>query len=1068
MKILHGSLACLLVLMMSTTGFSQFYDGSNMSFGKNRVQFDKFEWQYYRFKNYETYFYTGGKDLAIYASKSARKHISEIEDFLNFYDHQKIRYIIYNKYHHYKQSNIGIVDENSNLGGVNKVVGTKVFTYFEGDHKKFEKEIRMGTAEVLLNNFLYGGDWRNFIRNPEMYKMPEWFFSGLVSYLSEDINSEIHDKISDGVLSGRYRKLVQLEGEEARYAGYSIWKYIEDTYGRSVITNILYVTQINKDVESGFLYVLGISLKEMLIEWEFYLENKYQKDRIEIRMPEEEIISKRIRKKWVYTLLDMDPSGRYYAYSRNRKGKFKLYIYDTQTGKRTKIFRHGIKLDRTPHYLYPKVAWHPTGEILAFVYQKKGKLLMNFYEVENKETTSRKIFLMEDILDISYSPDGKQMLFSGVYEGQSDIYLYNIPGNTQNKITDDPFDDVNPVFVNSSRDIMFSSNRVSELVDPQVKEPDTSNLQYDLFSYKVGSDAEVFSRVTNTENINEVDPFVYRDGDIFYISDEQGVRNLYKTAFDSAITSIDTTIHYRYYYTKDEVSNFRRGVIDFTGTGEKGDEAFLYFKDGKYHMKGGNLRMTEQLTENLGPPAEKPIDRSDAGEKSYEEMKQVFKNPPKEGEVDIHDYQFEHKKETSFTYEKEVIVFDKLEESEEDGSEEFVLPQQRNYNLSFLQDESILQLNNSFLNQQYQPYGPPYQNSGLGIMFLLGISDLFEDYKVFGGVRYSVQSSEYMLSYQNLRRRLDKEYYVGLVNYTTQRGNLEYKNRTTKGALSLKYPFTEVSSMHFGFIGRRDRLIPQASSLAGLEADIINDYWGTYKMAYVYDNTRNKAINIKYGTRYKIFAEYYQQINNEQINMEVVGFDVRHYQKIHRELILLTRIGGSSSFGKGKIVYYLGGVDNWIDTDRFSFAQAIDASGQNFKFQALGTNMRGFKQNVRNGSSFAVANAELRWPVIRYFYRKPMRSTFLRNFQLIGFGDIGSAWNGADPYSDENDQTEKQINNGPVIIVLTNSNEPFVGSIGAGFRMVLLGYFVRFDWAWGIENGVIRDEMFHFSLSLDL
>jgi hypothetical protein len=30
-----------------------------------------------------------------------------------------------------------------------------------------------------------------------------------------------------------------------------------------------------------------------------------------------------------------------------------------------------------------------------------------------------------------------------------------------------------------------------------------------------------------------------------------------------------------------------------------------------------------------------------------------------------------------------------------------------------------------------------------------------------------------------------------------------------------------------------------------------------------------------------------------------------------------------------------------------------------------------------------------------------------------------------------------------------------------------LGYFVRLDWAWGIEDNKILDRIFYFSLSLD-
>jgi len=30
-----------------------------------------------------------------------------------------------------------------------------------------------------------------------------------------------------------------------------------------------------------------------------------------------------------------------------------------------------------------------------------------------------------------------------------------------------------------------------------------------------------------------------------------------------------------------------------------------------------------------------------------------------------------------------------------------------------------------------------------------------------------------------------------------------------------------------------------------------------------------------------------------------------------------------------------------------------------------------------------------------------------------------------------------------------------------------LGYFVRADWAWGVENGIILPSVFYFSLSTD-
>ncbi len=1057
-----------LFIIFSLSVRGQFYDGSNMTFGKNRVQFDEFEWQYFRFKNYETYFYTGGKEIAIYSSKAAKKHIADLEAFFEFYNHERIRYILYNKYDHYKQSNIGIVDEQTNLGGVNKVIGTKVFLYFEGDHQKLERELRAGTAEVLLSNFLYGGDWRNIVRNSDMYKMPDWYFTGLVSYLSRGWDTEINDIVKDGTVSGRYDKLVRLEGEEAKYAGHSVWTYISETYGESVISNILFVTKINRDVESGFMYVLGINLKDLMNEWNAWLDEKYKKDGLQIQMPDEKIMKKKAKKRRLYYQFKADPSGNYYTYATNKKGKAKIYIYDKNRKKKKKIFKHGIKLDRPVNSLYPRMAWHPTGEILAFTYQKKGKLLLNFYEVDRGKTTRRKVFLMEDILDLSYSRDGRQMTFSGVYEGQSDIYIYNIAGNTQQKITDDRYDDLNPIFVNDSKEIVFSSNRLSNDLEHGNTEVDSSALHTDLFAYKIGKKNTTLRRITETENANESNPIEYRNGEIYYISDEKGRMNIYRTMYDSAISSIDTIIHYRHFYTKDEMSNFKRNIREFTSTGEVGEEAYLYFENKRFHMKGGALEGKPPLEEGEVADGNEKLKE---GEKvlPFQQMTVIVDDhQSRPGEINIHNYRFSDRRSTELSYEKEVIVFDKLDKTQEEGLDEFSLPQQRNYNLSFFRDQSILQINNTYLNQQYQPFTGTYQSPDVGVSMILGISDLFEDHKIYGGVRLGQGTHEYFLSYQNLKKRLDKEYFVGISNGGYAAGTLEYKLRTLRGALLLKYPFTEVSSFHMFFEGRRDRSTPLAIDQSSLQADILDDYWASYKMAYVYDNTRDKGINIKFGTRYKIYGEAYKKLDDNQENINVVGADFRHYQRIHREAIFVTRFAASTSFGTGKLVYYLGGVDNWMGNNRFNTQQPINGDDQNYMFQANATNLRGFQQNIRNGNSMVLVNTELRWPIFRYFVRRPIRSPFLKNFQLIGFGDIGTAWTGTDPYSEENDQIKEEIDQGSVQITLKKSNEPIVGAYGFGIRMALMGYFMRIDWAWGVENDIVQPRRVHFSLSLDI
>ena len=121
--------------------------------------------------------------------------------------------------------------------------------------------------------------------------------------------------------------------------------------------------------------------------------------------------------------------------------------------------------------------------------------------------------------------------------------------------------------------------------------------------------------------------------------------------------------------------------------------------------------------------------------------------------------------------------------------------------------------------------------------------------------------------------------------------------------------------------------------------------------------------------------------------------------------------------------------------------------------------MRGFPQNTRNGNTNIVYNAELRWPIVRYLNLQPS-SEFLQEFQLLGFADIGTAWVGSSPFSDENPLNNESYENGPISVDVHYIRDPIVRSLGYGLRSKLFGYFVRADFAYGYEDGTWLDRSF--------
>jgi len=272
------------MLCFSTTASGQFYDGSNTTFGKSRVQYQEFIWQYYRFDRFDTYFYEGGKDLAAFVSEVAPEHIQDIENKLDYVFDGRIEFIIYKTQSDFRQSNLGMagLDAQQEVGGTAQIVGTKVFVFYEGDHELLISRLREGIARLLVQAMLYGGDWKDVVKNSALLNLPDWYTEGLIAYLKDDWGPDVQSRVKDGITSGRYERFNRLDASESVYAGLSVWRYIAEVYGESVIPNILYMTRISRSVESGFIFVMGIPLPDLMDQYMIYYRNRFQDEGIAI------------------------------------------------------------------------------------------------------------------------------------------------------------------------------------------------------------------------------------------------------------------------------------------------------------------------------------------------------------------------------------------------------------------------------------------------------------------------------------------------------------------------------------------------------------------------------------------------------------------------------------------------------------------------------------------------------------------------------------------------------------------------------------------------------------------
>jgi hypothetical protein len=1089
-------ITALVLFVLPMLIHAQFYTGSQTDFGKNRIKYENFFWTYYSYPEYDVYFYEEGRELANYVSKAAKAQFESIEKLLDYSYDGRIQFICYNKQSDFKQSNIGLSTEDQyNTGGVTRIVGSKVILYYEGDHAKLDAQIRAGAAEVLVNQLMYGGSAREMLKNSTLLNLPPWFTKGLIDYTVYDWNSDIDNRMKDGVLNGRYKNINRLEGEDAVIAGHALWKHIADNYGESVISNILYMAKVSRNIDNATLFVMGISMKNLWKECYESFQRKYDdKDTTKI-LPREKLILIKPKASRLYSQLKVSPDGNHILYTTNEMGQIKIWLYDVQRDKTKRIFKADHKIERITDRSYPILAWHPNGNLFSYLIERKGYLVLNTYEVQTKTKTKRNIIGFEKILDYSYDSNGKHIIMSAVQRGQTDLFIFTMASNAYEQITKDIYDDLTPRFVHDDKQIVFASNRPTDSLsfNPKMKPLDAQKNK-DLFAFDNVAKSPALIRITATPNLDESYPADYDATHISYLSDVNGIRNRYIARFDSVIAFVDTTTHFRTAVTSSPVTNYKMNILEQDVNIKANKYTEIIFDKGRYRMFVSPIQKPEtignlELKNTSYRDYKNRIDNKAQAE-TDQKNKTITQTPEIENvkvvinvsdtakdtvskdstDVNINDYTFKNE------VKKEVFKDNKTEaQKDSTDNSEFQLGRQRNYNLNYSVDYVVTQLDNNFINAGYQKFtgggSPIYLNAGMNALFKIGLSDLFEDYRIVGAMRFSgdLKSNEFFLSYENRMNNVDRQIILhrqAFVGVSNDNSSL-IKIHTYEAKHVWKIPFSEVLGLRATIGYRNDRTIYLSTDDVNLRKPNTYENWGNLKLEYVFDNTINRGLNLYNGTRAKLFGEYYRQIDKKETDFFVIGFDARHYKKIHRDFIWANRLAGSTSFGRKKLIYYMGGVDNWF-SPRFDNTTNV-ATDQNYAYQTLATSMRGFYQNVRNGNSFVVFNSELRFPIFKYLYQRPIRSDFIQNFQIVGFCDVGTAWTGSSPYASDNSLNYRIIGNDqtPYLVTLNTQHNPIVMGYGMGVRSRLFGYFIRLDRAWGLLDGIVLKPLWQLSLSLD-
>ncbi|MFQ3579553.1 MAG: hypothetical protein SNJ71_05375, partial [Bacteroidales bacterium] len=472
-----------------------------MTFGKNRIQYKDFFWQYYRYPLFDVYFHEGGKELALHVCKKAEEYIAEIESKVGFNYDRRILFVVYANHTDYKQSNIGETwtNEHYNIGGITKIVDNKLIIYYEGDHTKLDAQIKNGIAQILISEMLLSnGSFRDIITGTAYSGYPLWYVDGLTAYLAGQWDAKQMDYLNEIIYSQKFKTFHNTEPFNQTVLGYAFWLYVTEKHGTDAIQNILFISSMTKNWVRGFQYVLGMSPRECATDFVLFYKEKFTND----TTPQH--YTGKLKKNGIATNVKISPQGTHLCYVHNNKGKYKLWLVNLETGKKRLLLKREHKLERTTDFSHPIVAWHPSGKLVSVIFEEKNDIWLHSYPIdENEEHLSRKMLYFQKILHFNYSPNGLQLVLSAVKNGQTDIYIHDLVSRTNKQITNDLADDLFPIYSTDGTAVLFCSNRVSDSLTATEIQP-----HFDIFSYSIYSQTQFLKRLTSTKYDTEIQPIV--------------------------------------------------------------------------------------------------------------------------------------------------------------------------------------------------------------------------------------------------------------------------------------------------------------------------------------------------------------------------------------------------------------------------------------------------------------------------------------------------------------------------------------------------------------------------------
>jgi len=545
-------------------------------FGRNKVQYDDFEFESFKTDHFEFYLYPEERQAVEDASRMAERwYQRHSRTFLReFYERKPV--IFYANDADFQQTNAigGSIGEGT--GGVTESLKERVIMPLTGSYKDTDHVL----GHELVHSFQYDIALSRTDSTRFAFQLvPLWLTEGMAEYFSVGrVDAHTAMWMRDAALRDDLPTIETITRDMSYFPyryGQAYLAYVGGKYGDVAVANLFKLSG-RVGVDSAFVYTLGITADSLSKEWISTVKDTYlplTTDRDSLAQAGREVLSSNIDSGDMNIAPVVSPDGQYVAYlSEKDLFEINLFIADANTGTIIRRLKGG---NRDAHFdairfISSAGSWSPDGREFAFITFVEGDNEIAILDWTKGDIVRRfKVDGVSAITNLAWSPDGDELAFSGMDGGISDLYLLNMASGQVRQLTNDRFADMQPAWHPDGRQLAFTTDRgeagtnfrTLAFGEPRLAIIDTQTLEIDV--------QRPFDGLHHNPQFSP-------DGtQLYFISDHDGFKDVYRL-------DLPTDEVFRLTHQRTGISGITAMSPAMSVAAQNGRMMYSVFSDGAY------------------------------------------------------------------------------------------------------------------------------------------------------------------------------------------------------------------------------------------------------------------------------------------------------------------------------------------------------------------------------------------------------------------------------------------------------------------------------------------------------